>query len=272
MIDVTALEEKAKSIRKNIIEMIYQAGSGHPGGSLGSVEIFTSLYFSVIKHDSQNPNWDERDYVFLSAGHICPVWYATLAEAGYFPKEELNTLRAFGSRLAGHPEFRKGETLPGIENTSGPLGQGLSQAIGLCHALKLDNKPNQVFCVMSDGEQQEGQNMEALLYAGSKKIDNLTILIDRNNIQLSGNTKEILPLGDLGRRIRLFGWTVLEVNGHSTKQIIEACSKAKENKYKPTAIICHTTPGRGVSFMENDFNWHGKTISDEDYQRALQEL
>lgn len=252
--------------------MLYQAGSGHPGGSLGAVEIFTSLYFNTIRHQPDNPNWEDRDYVFLSAGHICPVWYATLAEAGYFPKDELRTLREFGSRLPGHPEFRAGETLPGIENSSGPLGQGLSQAIGLCHSLKLDKKDNQVFCVMSDGEQQEGQVMEGLLYAGSNKIANLTILIDRNKIQLSGDTKNILPLGDLGRRIRQFGWTVLEIEGNNIKQINKACQTAINNRHKPTAIICHTTPGKGVSFMENKYIWHGKQITNEEYQKALSEL
>lgn len=266
------LSAQTRSIRENILAMLVEAGSGHPGGSLGSVEIFASLYFNVIKHDPQNPFLPERDRVLLSAGHICPAWYATLAQAGYFEMGELLSLRKFGSRLQGHPEFQNGHSLPGIENTSGPLGQGLSQAIGLSLSLQLDNLPSHVFCVMSDGEQQEGQTMEGLLYAGSKNINNLTILIDRNNIQLSGNTKQILPIGDLGRRIRQFGWTVIEVDGHNTDQITKSCLKAKENKYHPTAIICHTTPGKGVYFMENKYQWHGKSLSRENYQKAIQEL
>jgi len=269
---VKDLSAQTRSIRENILAMLAEAGSGHPGGSLGSVEIFTSLYFNIIHHDPKNPTLPERDRVLLSAGHICPAWYATLAQAGYFEMGELLTLRKFGSRLQGHPEYKKGQSLPGVENSSGPLGQGLSQAIGLALSFKLDNLANQVYCVMSDGEQQEGQTMEALLYAGSNKIDNLTILIDRNKTQLSGTTKQILPLGDLGRRIRQFGWTVFEVDGHSTDQISQATLKAKKNKFHPTAIICHTTLGKGVSFMENDYIWHGKELSKEDYQRALREL
>jgi len=269
---VKDLSTQTRSIRENILSMIAEAGSGHPGGSLGSVEIFASLYFNIINHDPKVPTLPQRDRVLLSAGHICPAWYATLAQAGYFEMGELLTLRKLGSRLQGHPEYKNGHSLPGIENSSGPLGQGLSQAIGLALSFKLDNLPNQVYCVMSDGEQQEGQTMEALLYAGSNNISNLTILIDRNNIQLSGNTKDILPLRDLGRRIRQFGWTVFEVDGHNTDQITNAALKAKDNKFSPSAIICHTTPGKGVSFMENDYTWHGKKLSKEDYQKALREL
>ena len=266
------LSAQTRSIRENILAMITEAGSGHPGGSLGSVEIFTALYFNVIKHDPKNSTWNERDRVLLSAGHICPVLYATLAQAGYFEMGELLTLRKFGSRLQGHPEFTNGKGLPGIENTSGPLGQGLSQAIGLSLAFKLDQKQNHTYCVMSDGEQQEGQTMEALLYAGSNHLDNLTILIDRNNIQLSGNTKDILPLGNFRQRLRSFGWHVIEVDGHNIEKITNACRKAKEVKFRPTAIICNTIPGKGISFMEGDFNWHGKKISPEDHQKALNEL
>lgn len=266
------LSAQTLSIRKNILTMLTEAGSGHPGGSLGTVEMFASLYFNVIKHDPKNPHWEERDRVILSAGHICPVLYATLAQTGYFEISELQTLRKFGSRLQGHPEYEDGKSLPGIENTSGPLGQGLSQAIGIALSFKIDKKSNHVYCISSDGEQQEGQSMEALLYAGSNHIDNLTLLIDRNNIQLSGNTKSILPLGSLRQRIRGFGWHVIEVNGNNVEEVTEACLKAKKVKYRPTAIICHTVPGKGVSFMENDYVWHGKQLSKEDYQKAINEL
>jgi transketolase len=269
---VQDLSAQTRSIRENILAMLVEAGSGHPGGSLGSVEIFASLYFNVIKHDPKNSTWNERDRVLLSAGHICPVLYATLAQARYFEMSELLTLRKFGSRLQGHPEFRNGKSLPGIENTSGPLGQGLSQAIGIALSFKLDKKPNHVYCVMSDGEQQEGQTMESLLYAGSNHVDNLTLLIDRNNIQLSGNTKNILPLGNFRQRIRSFGWHVIEIDGNNVDQITNACQKAKEIKFRPTAIICHTIPGKGISFMENKFEWHGKKITKEDYQKAISEL
>jgi transketolase len=269
---VKDLSAHTRSIRQNIITMIYEAGSGHPGGSLGTVEIFTALYFNVITHDPQNPYWNKRDRVLLSAGHICPVWYATLSQAGYFEMGELLTLRKFGSRLQGHPEYKNGQSLPGVENTSGPLGQGLSQAIGLALSFKMDSLPNQVYCVMSDGEQQEGQTMEALMFAGSNKVGNLTALIDRNNIQLSGTTKDIVPLGDLSGRIRKFGWTVIEVNGHNIEEITTACKKARQNKHRPTAIICHTIPGKGVSFMENQYEWHGKALSPEEYQQALNQL
>lgn len=266
------LPQIAAQIRRNIITMIHSAGSGHPGGSLGIVDILVSLYFSQLKHNPKDPNWVDRDYLLFSAGHLCPAWYATLAEAGYFPKEELMSLRKLNSRLAGHPEYHPLHRLPGIENPSGPLGQGLSQAIGLALAHNLDQKNNHIFCLLSDGEQAEGQTMEAFLYAGAHKLSNLTALIDQNGIQLSGNIKNILPQGDLARRIRLFGWRVIEVDGHNYEDLIRVIAIAKQTTQKPTAIICHTTPGKGVNFMENKFEWHGKSPNDEETKQALAQL
>lgn len=262
----------SRSIRRQIIEMIHQAGSGHPGGSLGIVEILVSLYFSELKHQPLQPHWPERDYVLFSAGHLCPAWYATLAEAGYFPKEELLSLRKFGSRLPGHPEFSPRHHLPGIENSSGPLGQGLSQACGLIQALKLDGKTNRVYCLLSDGEQAEGQTMEALLYAGAHRLSQLTALIDINGTQLSGTTQQILPQGNLARRIRLFGWQVLEVGGHNFDELLPALRRAQATTQKPTAILCHTTLGKGVDFMENDYRWHGRGLTEQEKQQALAQL
>jgi transketolase len=269
---VQDLPQIAARIRRNIITMIYQAGSGHPGGSLGIVDILVSLYFAELKHDPKKPDWLERDYMLFSAGHLCPAWYATLAEAGYFPETELSTLRKFNSRLAGHPEYNPLQHLPGIENPSGPLGQGLSHAIGLSLAHKLDQKNNHIFCLLSDGEQAEGQTMEALLYAGSHKLSNITAIIDQNGIQLSGDVKDILPQGDLARRIRLFGWQVMEVDGHNFSDLIRVIKIAKQTTQKPTAIICRTIPGKGVDFMENDYHWHGKAPNLEEKDQALAQL
>lgn len=266
------LPQIATRIRRNIITMIHQAGSGHPGGSLGIVDILVSLYFSQLKHDPKKSAWSDRDYMLFSAGHLCPAWYATLAEAGYFPETELSTLRQFGSRLAGHPEYHPLKHLPGIENPSGPLGQGLSHAIGLALSLKLDQKNNQIFCLLSDGEQAEGQTMEALLYAGAHKLNSITAIIDQNGIQLSGDIKNILPQGDLARRIRLFGWQVMEVDGHNFDDLIRVIKIAKQTTQKPTAIICHTIPGKGVDFMENDYHWHGKAPNQEEKDKALAQL
>lgn len=266
------LPQLSRAIRRQIVEMIYLAGSGHPGGSLGIVDILVSLYFNHLNHNPADADWLERDYLLFSAGHLCPAWYATLAEAGYFPKEELKTLRQFGSRLAGHPEFKPHQHLPGVENSSGPLGQGLSQAIGLALALKMDQKNNHVYCMMSDGEQAEGQTMEAMLFAGAHKIKGLTAIIDQNGIQLSGMVNDILPQGDLGRRIRQFGWQVIEIDGHSFAQLDQAFALAKNTTQKPTAIICQTIAGRGVDFMENDYRWHGKGLNQEEFEKAMAQL
>jgi transketolase len=259
----------AKKIRQDVMKMLNNAGSGHSASSLGMADIFTALYFEILKHDPKKPDWPERDYLILSAGHICPVLYASLAEAGYFPKEELETLRQLNSRLQGHPHYGG---LPGIENTSGPLGQGLSQAAGLAYGLRLDGKSNRIYCVMSDGEHQEGQTWEAYMFAGVNKLTNLTVLADRNNIQISGSTDEVMSLEPFADKIKAFGWQVIEIDGHNFEQITNACNQAKLEQQKPTVIICRTVPGKGVSFMENDHLWHGKAPDNQQLEQALKEL
>ncbi|MBP7875431.1 transketolase [Candidatus Woesebacteria bacterium] len=260
----------AQAIRRWIIRMLLEAGSGHPGGALGLADIFATLYFSILKHRPTDPEWDGRDRVLLSNGHTNPALYATLALAGYFPKDELLTLRKIGSRLQGHPH--RG-ALPGIENTSGPLGQGLSQACGLAAGLRLQGKTNRVFCILSDGEHDEGQTWEAYLFGAKEKLANLTVIVDRNNIQIDGRTEDVLPLDSLVEKIMAFGWHVLEIDGHNYDQILQALSILPTAEQQlPTAIICRTTPGKGVSFMENNFEWHGKKISEEDAKVALREL
>ncbi len=248
------LQLKANDIRQDIIEMLVQAGSGHSAGPLGMSDVFTALYFEVMKHDSNNPTWPERDRLVLSCGHICPVLYATLAESGYFPKKELATLRKFGTRLHGHPHNL---ALPGLETSSGPLAQGSSQAVGMALAFRMDNLKNRVYLVMSDGEQQEGQIWEAVMLAGKEKLHNLTAVIDRNNIQIDGFTENIMPLEGLRAKYEAFNWHVIEVDGHNIQEIINAYREAEAIFEKPTVIIAHTIPGKGVDFMEGKFEWHG---------------
>jgi transketolase len=263
------LESKAIEIRKSIIEMLLAAGSGHSAGPLGMADIFTALYFHVLKHDPNNPSWPDRDRLILSNGHTCPIWYATLAHAGYFPVTELKTFRSLNSRLQGHPKLN---SAPGIENTSGPLGQGLSQAIGLASAFKINQSRNRVFCIMSDGEHQEGQTWEAYMYAGARRLNNLTVLIDRNNIQIDGFTEDIMPLQPFATKIESMRWTVLKVDGHNIEAIIDACNQAEAIQEQPVAIVCNTIPGKGVEFMENDFEWHGKVPNQEQSVEALNDL
>lgn len=263
------LQKIATQIRIDVLTMIAKAGTGHPAGSLGMADVFVSLYFNLLHHKPQQPNWPERDFVILSNGHICPVWYATLAYAGYFPKEKLLSLRQLGSQLQGHPHIHEPA---GVENTSGPLGQGISQACGLALGLKMDKKTNKVYCLMSDGEQQEGQVWEAYLFAAKYKLGNLTVFIDRNHIQISGKTEQVMPIANLKQKIRSFGWAVEEINGHSYKMIEKATKKAWKNRSKPTAIICNTIPGKGVSFMENKSEWHGKAPKQEELAKAIKEL
>jgi transketolase len=267
--EVKELEQKAQAIRATIIEMLMAAGSGHTAGPLGMADIFTALYFRVLNHDPKNPEWDERDRLMLSNGHITPVRYATMAHAGYFPVEECLTLRKFGSRLQGHPEREK---LPGVETTSGPLGSGLSQASGYAYAARMDNKKFQVYCAMSDGEHQEGNLWEAALFAGKNKLSNLTGIIDRNNIQIDGNTEDIMPLEPLRDKYEAFNWHVLEIDGHNIPQFIAACDEAKAIYEKPTVIIAHTIPGKGVKEIEKDFRWHGKPPKPEEGKKFLDEL
>lgn len=251
---INELKYKANDIREDIIEMLLAAGSGHSAGPLDMADVFTALYFKVLNHDPKNPGWDGRDYLILSAGHICPVWYATLAEAGYFPKSELKTLRKLGTRLQGHPHLG---SLPGVENTGGPLAQGASQAVGLALGLRMDHKRNHVYCVMGDGEQDEGQIWEAVMFAGKEKLHNLTAIIDRNNIQIDGYTEDVMPLENLRAKYEAFNWHVLEVDGHNIQEFSDACQEAKAIYEKPTVIICHTIAGKGVDYMEEHFEWHG---------------
>jgi transketolase len=266
---IRLLEDRARTIRETIIEMLVAAGSGHTAGPLGMADIFTALYFHVLKHDPQNPSWEERDRLVLSNGHICPVLYATLSHAGYFPVEECLTLRKFGSRLQGHSERTR---LPGLETTSGPLGEGLSQASGMAYAFRMDEKKQHVFCLMSDGEQQEGNIWEAVLFAGKQKLSNLTAIIDRNNIQIDGMTEDVMPLEPLADKYRAFNWHVLEVDGNNISAVITAVQEARAIFEKPTLIIAHTIPGRGVPEIEFDYRWHGKPPTKEEGARFLKEI
>lgn len=262
---------KATVIRQHIITMLEAAGSGHSAGALGMSDIFAALYFSILRHDPQNPEWNERDYMVVSNGHIAPVVYATLAEAGYFSVDELTTLRRRGSRLQGHPERT---TLPGIETTSGPLGSGLSQAAGMAYVLQyLDKNPHRfVYVTMGDGELNEGNIWEAAMFAGKYKLSQLVAIIDRNNIQIDGSTEEVMPLEDLRGKWESFGWHVQEVDGHAVESIITAASMARAITNRPSVIIAHTIPGKGVDFMEYDYKWHGMPPNHEQAKVALQKL
>lgn len=268
---LTQLDQKANDIRKSIISMLEAAGSGHSAGPLGLADILTALYFDILHHDPKNPEWKERDLFFLSNGHTVPVQYATMAHAGYFPVDELQTLRKFGSRLQGHPERTK---LPGLENTSGPLGSGLSQASGYAYALQyLDEEPHRfVYTVMGDGELNEGNIWEAAMFAGKYKLSQLIGFIDRNNIQIDGTTDDVMPLEDLRGKWESFGWHVQEIDGHNIESIIDAASMARAITNKPSIIIAHTIPGKGVDFMEYDYKWHGAPPNSEQAKDALIKL
>ena len=267
--DTHKLKEIANLIRQDIIKMLLEAGSGHSAGPLGMADIFTALYFRILNHDPAKPDWKERDRLILSNGHICPVRYAVMAHAGYFPISELKTLRKLGSRLQGHPHRT---ALPGIETTSGPLGSGLSQSCGLALAGKMDKALWRVYCLMSDGEQDEGNTWEAVMLAAKYKLDNLTAVVDRNNIQIDGFTENIMPLDELKAKYEAFNWHVIEVDGHNIQAFIDSVDQAKSIHDKPTLIIAHTTPGKGVDFMENKFEWHGKPPNKEEAKKALDEL
>lgn len=251
------LELKANRIRQSIIEMLMEAKSGHTAGPLGMTDIFTALYFHILRHDPKNPAWAERDRLVLSNGHICPVLYATMAHAGYFPVEELKTLRKLGSRLQGHPHR---EYLPMLETSSGPLGSGLSQAVGMALADRIDAgtlSRRRIYCLMSDGEHNEGNTWEAIMLAGKERLRNLVAIVDRNNIQIDGNTENVMPLEPLADKWRAFNWHVLEINGHNFNDIVDACEEAKAVYEKPTVIIAHTIPGKGITEIEFDYKWHG---------------
>lgn len=263
------LDDIAREIRMDIIRMLLAAGSGHSAGPLGMADVFTALYFSALDIDPKRPKWEDRDRLVLSCGHINPVFYATLAHRGYFPRRELNTLRQLGTRLHGHPHNL---VLPGVENSSGPLGQGLSQAIGMALSARMDKKRWRTYCVMSDGEHNEGQTWEAIMFAGKNRLSNLTAIVDRNNIQIDGYTEDIMPLEPFRDKYEAFRWHVIEVDGHNIPSIIDACEEAKAVFEKPTVIVCHTIPGKGVEFMENDYKWHGMPPNAAQAKEALHDL
>jgi len=266
---LTRLRVKANDVRQGIIRALEAAGSGHSAGSLDMADIFTALYGSVLRHDPNNIDWPDRDRLLLSCGHIAPVRYSAMANFGYFPVEELLTLRKFGSRLQGHPER---VTLPSVETTSGPLGEGLAQGVGMALAAKLDKADWRVYVVTSDAEHQCGLHWEAMMTAGKFKLDNLMCIIDRNFIQIDGSTEDIMPLEPLGDKYRSFNWEVFEVDGHDMGAILETIEKAKQVKGKPTVIVANTIPGKGVSYMEGDYTWHGKPPNKEQAETALREL
>ena len=270
---IIQIEKKANEIRKIIIEMLLNSGSGHPAGSLGMADIFAVLYFLILKHDPQNPAWKERDRLVLSNGHIVPVRYASMYLSGYdITKEELlTTLRKINSRLEGHPSYIK---LPGVETSSGPLGEGLSQALGMSLNSRIDgNEDNyNVWCVMSDGEQDEGMVWEAVMACGKYKPKNLITIIDRNNIQIDGYTEDVMPVDPLALKYKAFGWKVFEIDGHNIEEVIDTLNMVKDIKEGPVCVIAKTIPGKGVSFMENDYSWHGRAPNFEESKLALEEL
>lgn len=264
------LKLKANDIRVDIIKMLEHAHSGHSAGPLGLSDIFAALYFEILKHDPHKPAWDERDIILLSNGHCAPVLYAAMANAGYFGRKELLTLRQFGSRLQGHPERTK---LPGLENTSGPLGCGLSQACGMTLALRMNQEKHRwVYVVMGDGELNEGNIWEAAMLASKYKLNNIIGIIDRNNIQLDGPTEKVMPLEDLAAKWESFGWHVIEIDGHNIEAIIDACAMARAIVEKPIMIIAHTIPGKGIDFIEYDFRWHGIQPDYDQAKAALKQL
>ncbi|MAG16393.1 transketolase [Candidatus Woesearchaeota archaeon] len=267
--DIKKLEKKANLIRQDLINMLLKAGSGHSAGSLDMADVFTALYFNILNHNPKQPLWTDRDRLFLSCGHIVPIRYAAMAHAGYFPRSELNTLRKLGTKLQGHPERTM---LPSMESTSGPLGSGLAQAAGYAYAARMDNKKFRVYCVTSDGEHDAGNHWEAVLFAGKNKLSNLTAIIDRNNIQIDGHTEDIMPLEPLEDKYKAFNWHVLHIDGHNFQEILDAVKHAKAVYEKPTVIIAHTIPGKGISFMENLPEWHGKPPKEDEAKKAIEEL
>ncbi|MBP6884108.1 MAG: transketolase [Candidatus Pacebacteria bacterium] len=269
---VKELQKKANDVRMSIIEMLLEAQSGHTAGPLGMADIFTYFYFHALKHDPKHPEWPERDRVVLSNGHICPVLYATMAHAGYFKVEELQTLRKLGTRLQGHPHR---EYLPYVENSSGPLGSGLSQAAGMALADRIDfgkNVGRFIYCFMSDGELEEGNTWEAVMLAGKYRLRNLIAVVDRNNIQIEGDTEDVMPLEPLAMKWKSFNWHVIEVGGHDFRALDEALQEAQAIHEKPVVILAHTIPGKGVKEFERNYKWHGKAPNKEEAQMALKQL
>ena len=269
---LVTLAERANAIRISIIEMLLEAKSGHTAGPLDMADIFTVLFFHTLRHNPKKPEWPERDRVVLSNGHICPVYYATLAHAGYLPLEELQTLRKFGSRLQGHPHRA---FLPLLETSSGPLGSGLSQAVGMALADRIDRglvNDRRIYCLMSDGELEEGQSWEAAMLAGKEKLSNLVAVVDRNNIQIDGYTEDVMPLESLSDKWRAWNWHVIEIDGHNLEEIADAFEAARGILEKPTVIIAHTIAGKGVPEFERDYRWHGKPPNKQEADLALKEL
>lgn len=269
---IIELKEKANDIRISIVDVLEDAGSGHTAGPLGMADIFTVLYFHTLNHDPKNPDWPERDRLVLSNGHICPVLYTTMAHAGYFPVEELRTLRKFGSRLQGHPHR---DFLPMLETSSGPLASGLSQAVGMALADKIDHgltSQRRIYCLLSDGELESGQIWEAAMLAGKEKLHNLTAIVDRNNIQIDGYTEDVMPLEPLSDKWRAWNWHVIEIDGHNMEEISDAFETARSMFGKPTVVIAHTIPGRGVPEFERDYRWHGKPPNKEEERMAINAL
>ncbi len=265
------LEKLAGQIRQTLVEVLFEAGSGHSASSFGVVDMLTAFYFHILNHDPKKPNWPDRDKFVVSNGHICPAQYTVMAYAGYFLIEELKTLRKLNSKLQGHPHRRVSF---GIETTSGPLGCGLSQAIGMALAAKLDGKKNWIYCITSDGEHQEGNIWEAVMFAGKQKHDlnNLISIVDRNNIQIDGFTEEVMPLESLVDKYEAFNWHVIEVDGHNIRDLVDAVNEAKAIYESPTVIIAHTISGKGIGFMEGDYKWHGRSPDKEQAKKALKEL
>ncbi|MEE9322967.1 MAG: transketolase [Candidatus Aenigmarchaeota archaeon] len=266
---IDEMKKVAKDVRKDIIKMTTEAGSGHPGGSLSSVEIMVSLYFHVMNHNPKDHKWEKRDRFVLSKGHVCPVLYSTLARSGYFPADELVTLRKLGSRLQGHPDRKK---LPYLEISCGSLGQGLSIAVGMSIGLRMDKKDQRVYCLMGDGECDEGQIWEAAMSGAHYNLDNLCGIVDVNGLQIDGRTKDVMSLEPLEKKWEAFGWNVIEIDGHSFEQLIKAFEEANNIKGKPTVILANTVKGKGVSFMEHKAEWHGKAPTKEEAEIALKDL
>ncbi len=268
--DTGSLADIASAIRKSVILSLSKAGSGHLGGSLGLADIFTALYFNVMRHDPKKPDWPDRDRLILSIGHVAPVLYSSLAHAGYFPLEELMTLRKLGSRLQGHPGRDHG--LPGIELSAGSLGQGLGVAVGLALAGKMDQSDRRIYCILGDGELQEGSVWEAVMSAAHHKLGNLTAIIDRNGMQIDGRTENVMEIEPLAKKWNSFGWKVIPCDGHNFDEILPTFRKASKDKNKPSAVIAHTIMGKGIKSIEGDYRWHGKAPSKEQVEGFLSEL
>ena len=268
IIKISELEQKAKELRIDMLKMLNQAGSGHTGGPLGLADIFSVLYFNVLNHNPKNPFWEKRDRLVLSAGHLCPIQYVSMAHCGYFLLRALSTLRKINSCLQGHPSH---VDLPGIELSTASLGQGLGVAVGMALAAKLKKQNHKIYCITSDGEHDEGSTWEAINAAQKYRLNNLINIIDRNNIQISGYTHSVWPIEPLKERYLAHNWKVLEINGNDIPQILNAFKQAQASQ-QPVVIIAYTVPGKGVSFMEHKYEWHGKTPNDEELEKALREL